>query len=157
MVRSDSPAVGSGRLNESKPYRSKKTSTHHVQTDKSWWLACSNLEGHSNKAGADELLERELRSGLMQKPTKRNFRSLVNHLWNRAPIVRSEMKFLKHRDDFVMLTGQSESPLERTLDRVICRVPFAWFRVRCAPTAKANSVYHALTPTCSASLPLKRS
>ncbi|KAF2476127.1 uncharacterized protein BDR25DRAFT_300915 [Lindgomyces ingoldianus] len=76
----------------------------------------------------DDLLERELRSGLMQKPTKRNYRTLVNYLWNYAPIVRSEMNFLRHRDDFVLLTGQSESPLERTLDKLVCKVPIAWFR-----------------------------
>ncbi|KAF2174896.1 hypothetical protein K469DRAFT_704011 [Zopfia rhizophila CBS 207.26] len=77
----------------------------------------------------DDLLERELRSGLMQKPTKRNYRSLVNYLFNRAPVVRSEqLNILKHRDDFILLTGQSESPLERTLDTLICRVPIKWFR-----------------------------
>ncbi|KAF2681051.1 hypothetical protein K458DRAFT_85685 [Lentithecium fluviatile CBS 122367] len=88
----------------------------------------------------DDLLERELRSGNLQKPTKRNYRSLVNYLWNRAPIVRSEMTFLKHRDDFVMLTEQCESPLERTLDHLICSVPFAWFKRLFSSEAQRNKI-----------------
>jgi hypothetical protein len=92
----------------------------------------------------DGLLERERRSGLMQKPRKQHYRSLVNYLWNRAPIVRSEMTFLKHRDDFVILTGQSESPLERTLDHLICIVPFAWFRVSQTRQKQNNPIPHLL-------------
>lgn len=65
----------------------------------------------------------------MEKPTKRYYRSLVNYLWNRGPIVRSEMKFLKHRDDFVLLTEQPESPLVRTLDALICKLPNGLVRV----------------------------
>jgi len=88
----------------------------------------------------DGLLERERQSGLMQKPRKRHYRSLVNYLWNRAPIVRSEMTFLKHRDDFVILTGQPESPLERTLDHLICISPFAWFRRLFSSEAQLNKI-----------------
>ncbi|KAF2661877.1 hypothetical protein K491DRAFT_773470 [Lophiostoma macrostomum CBS 122681] len=76
----------------------------------------------------DELLEREQRSGLLQKPAKRHFRSLINYLWNRKPIVKSEIALLKRQDDFIMLSEQTESPIEHVIDALIYRFRIAWIR-----------------------------
>jgi hypothetical protein len=92
-------------------------------------IICIITEYSVANRALDELLERELRSSTMQTPTKRQFRSLVHFLWNRKPVVQSETKFLKHRDDFVLLNDQTESPLENLLDRIICSIPIASFRV----------------------------
>lgn len=68
----------------------------------------------------DKLLERERRSMLFQKPTKRNYRSIVNYLWNEKPIVRSETTFLNPKDDFVILAEEQDSPFHATLEKMIC-------------------------------------
>ncbi|OCK95286.1 uncharacterized protein K441DRAFT_658679 [Cenococcum geophilum 1.58] len=71
----------------------------------------------------DNLLERERRSMSMQKPTKRNYRSIVNYLWNEKPIVRSETAFLNPKDDFIILAKEQDSPFHATLEKMICNSP----------------------------------
>lgn len=88
----------------------------------------SELNVVSNGA-TDELLEREMRLSNMETPTGRQFRSLVNFLWNRKPVVRSETAFLKNRDDFILLNEKPESRLEIILETIIYYIPFPYFRV----------------------------
>lgn len=77
----------------------------------------------------DDLLERELRIGLLEKPSPREYRSLVNYIYNNKPVIQDEVQFLKHRDDFVQLTEKTDSPLESLLVWIICRIPIRWVRV----------------------------
>ncbi|KAF2246631.1 hypothetical protein BU26DRAFT_50404 [Trematosphaeria pertusa] len=77
----------------------------------------------------DDLLEREIRSGLLHKPSRRGYRNLVNYIWNKKPVVKAETQFLKYRDDFVQLSERSESPLENLIDYVVCNwIPTRWLR-----------------------------
>jgi hypothetical protein len=101
-------------------------------------LLCIITKGSLSNENPDALLERELRSSRIQTPTKRQYRSLVNFLWNRKPVVKSETEFLKHRDDFVLLSDEPDSPLENLLDRIICSVPIAGLRV-CHYVTNLNS------------------
>lgn len=66
----------------------------------------------------------------MEKPSPRDYRSLVNYIYNNKPVVQQEAQFLDHRDDFVLLAGPVESPLETMLDYLICRIPIRRIRVR---------------------------
>ena len=77
----------------------------------------------------DNLLERERRSMSMQKPTKRNYRSIVNYLWNEKPIVRSETAFLNPKDDFIILAKEQDSPFHATLEKMICNSPIKGVKV----------------------------
>jgi hypothetical protein len=68
---------------------------------------------------------------MMPKPSKRDFFSIVNYIWNSKPIVKSEAQILNNRDDFVQLSERTESPLENFIDYIICTwIPFRWLRVR---------------------------
>ncbi|KAF2737192.1 hypothetical protein EJ04DRAFT_130378 [Polyplosphaeria fusca] len=76
----------------------------------------------------DDLLAREARSGAMRRAPKRNFRTLVNYLWNEKPVSRREMQFLTLRDDFVILSDEGDSTLETVLDWFVCRIPIKFVR-----------------------------
>lgn len=66
---------------------------------------------------------------MMLKPTARDYRSLVNYIYNNKPVIEEEIQFLRHRDDFVLLAGQNDSPVEHFLDWLVCRIPVKWIRV----------------------------
>ncbi|CAO2658157.1 Nn.00g074170.m01.CDS01 [Neocucurbitaria sp. VM-36] len=93
----------------------------------------------------DDLLERELRIGLLEKPSPREYRSLVNYIYNNKPVIQDEAQFLKYRDDFVQLTAKSESPLESLLVWVICRIPIPWVRRQFASESQMQKMSNDLT------------
>lgn len=65
----------------------------------------------------------------MEKPTKRNYRSLINYIWNEKPIVRSEMTFLNPADDFVILSKEQDSPFHVRIEKMLQKSGKDWPKV----------------------------
>lgn len=79
--------------------------------------------------GIDKLLAREQKSLLMERPTKRNYRSLINYIWNEKPIVQSEMTFLNPADDFVILSKEQDSPFHVRIEKLLQKSGRDWLKV----------------------------
>ncbi|OCK84539.1 hypothetical protein K432DRAFT_115587 [Lepidopterella palustris CBS 459.81] len=75
----------------------------------------------------DELLAHERASMAMPRPTKRNYRSILNYVWNNKPIVRGEVEYLTHADDFVILSNEQDSNFHAFLERLLPTCRSAWF------------------------------
>ncbi|KAJ9648280.1 hypothetical protein H2199_001133 [Coniosporium tulheliwenetii] len=76
----------------------------------------------------DKLLAREQKSLLMERPTKRNYRSLINYIWNEKPIVQSEMTFLNPADDFVILSKEQDSPFHVRIEKLLQKSGRDWLK-----------------------------
>lgn len=76
----------------------------------------------------DALLARERESLSMDRPTMRNHRNLVNYVWNKRKIAKSEIELLNRIDDFVILAKDQDSPFHAFLENCLHKYPLAWIQ-----------------------------
>ncbi|EKG18467.1 hypothetical protein MPH_04269 [Macrophomina phaseolina MS6] len=76
----------------------------------------------------DALLARERDSLAMDTPTRRNHRNLVNYVWNKRKIAKSEIELLNRIDDFVILSKDQDSPFHAFLENVLHKYSFSWLQ-----------------------------
>lgn len=65
----------------------------------------------------------------MNRPTQRNYRSLLHYIWNTKALVRSETKLFDKVDDFVILVDEQDSVLHTFLEGLILRFTTNGFEV----------------------------
>ncbi|KAI9817249.1 MAG: hypothetical protein M1827_001362 [Pycnora praestabilis] len=72
----------------------------------------------------DDLLTREWKLRGITKPTRRNYRSLFNWVWNNKPLAEDETDFTFLEEDFVSLAhGQENSPFDGYVEDLIQKSP----------------------------------
>ena len=57
----------------------------------------------------DDLLLREKRLLEIEEPSRRDYRSHLNHIWNEKDLCREEYDFVFHKDDMISLGAGSEN------------------------------------------------
>ncbi|KAH7065541.1 hypothetical protein B0J12DRAFT_39630 [Macrophomina phaseolina] len=82
----------------------------------------------------DALLARERDSLAMDTPTRRNHRNLVNYVWNKRKIAKSEIELLNRIDDFVILSKDQDSPFHAFLENVLSQIFFLLAASKFAPS-----------------------
>ena len=78
----------------------------------------------------DDLLLREHAIASLPKPTKRNFRTVFDWVYNEQPIVQEEYQYLYQRDDFVLLGEQQDEWVRSFAEKVSYLVVLPFTKVR---------------------------
>lgn len=78
---------------------------------------------------SDQLLIRQRDVLLLGKPTKRNYLSVFNYLWNEKFIPQSEASVYNRSDDLVVLTAEQDSPIQGFVEEYIFSFTPKWFQV----------------------------
>ncbi|EON67151.1 hypothetical protein W97_06404 [Coniosporium apollinis CBS 100218] len=108
------------------PYRNQSIRKDKADPESERQALMDEIDQKLEHYGIDKLLVREQESLLMEKPTKRNYRSLINYIWNEKPIVRSEMTFLNPADDFVILSKEQDSPFHVRIEKMLQKSGKDW-------------------------------
>lgn len=58
----------------------------------------------------------------INKPTKRNYNSLMNQLWDHKPIVLAEAEVFRRSDDLCSLATEQDSPIQATVEDVLFNI-----------------------------------
>ena len=79
----------------------------------------------------DELISRIRTLVALKKPSARNFNSFKNWMIDQKPVTRDEMKFIRHRGDFVALAdGQEGGWFDGFVEDCLTKIPKNLARVR---------------------------
>ena len=78
----------------------------------------------------DDLLLKEHAISSIPKPTKRNFRTVFDWVYNEQPIVEEEYQYLYQRDDFVLLGEQQDEWGRSFVEKLSSLVHLPFMRVR---------------------------
>jgi len=74
----------------------------------------------------------------MLRPSKRNYKAVLNYIWNMRSIERSEAEYIELQSDFVILSREQDSEFHEKVENILRIIRSKTLQVRLEdPTASA--------------------
>jgi len=74
----------------------------------------------------------------MLRPSKRNYKAVLNYIWNKRSIERSEAEYIELQSDFVILSREQDSEFHEKVENILRIIRSKRLQVRLEdPTASA--------------------